>query len=86
MQNDLNNNNTSIQIRHLNVSIDNNHILKDINIEIPDKKITCIIGPSGCGKSTLLKSSNLLNDAVVKAVITSEIYLYGENIYGRNAE
>ena len=86
MQNDLNNNNTSIQIRHLNVSIDNNHILKDINIEIPDKKITCIIGPSGCGKSTLLKSINRLNDDVDKAVITGEIYLDGENIYGRNAE
>ena len=86
MQNELNNNNTSIQIRHLNVSIDNNHILKDINIEIPDKKITCIIGPSGCGKSTLLKSINRLNDDVDKAVITGEIYLDGENIYGRNAE
>ncbi len=86
MQNDLNNNNTSIQIRHLNVSIDNNHILKDINIEIPDKKITCIIGPSGCGKSTLLKSINRLIDDVDKAVITGEIYLGGENIYDRNAE
>ncbi len=86
MKHDSDHNNTDIQIRNLNVSIDNNHILKDINVDIPDNKITCIIGPSGCGKSTLLKSINRLIDDVDKAVVTGEIYLEGENIYARNAE
>ncbi|RIW29033.1 ABC transporter ATP-binding protein [Bacillus salacetis] len=31
-------------------------IVKDMSIEIPDKKITTIIGSNGCGKSTLLKA------------------------------
>ncbi|NSL50208.1 ABC transporter ATP-binding protein [Calidifontibacillus erzurumensis] len=31
-------------------------IVKDLGIEIPDKKITIIIGSNGCGKSTLLKA------------------------------
>jgi iron complex transport system ATP-binding protein len=31
-------------------------IVKDLNMEIPDKKITAIIGSNGCGKSTLLKA------------------------------
>jgi iron complex transport system ATP-binding protein len=30
--------------------------VKDMSIEIPDKKITTIIGSNGCGKSTLLKA------------------------------
>lgn len=30
--------------------------LKDINIKIPENKVTALIGPSGCGKSTFLRS------------------------------
>ena len=29
--------------------------LKNVSIEIPEKKVTAFIGPSGCGKSTFLK-------------------------------
>lgn len=29
--------------------------LNDINLEIADKELICIIGPSGCGKTTLLR-------------------------------
>ena len=66
MLNNYDHKNSNIQIRNLNVSIDKNHILKNINVDIPDNKITCIIGPSGCGKSTLLKSINRLIDDVEK--------------------
>ncbi|MGJ8546497.1 MAG: ABC transporter ATP-binding protein [Sulfitobacter sp.] len=30
-------------------------VLRDINLDVPSGKITCIVGPSGCGKSTLLR-------------------------------
>ena len=30
-------------------------VLKDINLNIPENKVTAIVGASGCGKSTLLK-------------------------------
>jgi len=39
-------------------------VLKDITLNIPDRKITAIIGPSGCGKTTLLKSFNRLTDSI----------------------
>ena len=53
---------SNMVVDKLNVTIQGNHILKDVSVEIPDRKITCIIGPSGCGKSTLLKSLNRLLD------------------------
>jgi phosphate transport system ATP-binding protein len=75
-----------ISVKNLNVSIGGKHILKNINVDIPDKKITCIIGPSGCGKTTLFKSFNRLLENNADTEITGQVLLDGENIYDKNAE
>jgi len=41
--------------------------LHDLNLSIPEKRVTAFIGPSGCGKSTLLKWVNRMNDVVPTA-------------------
>lgn len=58
------------------------HALKNINLEIPENRITAFIGPSGCGKSTLLKSLNRMNDLVAGCRITGRLLLDGEDLYG----
>src|SRR5271166_4470795 len=78
--------NTILSVRNLNVHIQNNHILKNICLDIPHKAITCIIGPSGCGKTTLLKTFNRLLESSLDVKIEGEILLGGENIHGRYAE
>lgn len=45
-----------LSIEQLRVSYGDKRILQDLNLEIPQGKITALIGPNGCGKSTLLKS------------------------------
>jgi phosphate transport system ATP-binding protein len=77
---------SEIIVNNLNVHIKDNHILKDINLSIPDKKITCIIGPSGCGKSTLLKTFNRLIDSVEGVKITGQVLVDGEDIIGSGME
>jgi phosphate transport system ATP-binding protein len=77
---------SDLKIKNLNVSIGDNHILKNVNLEIPNKKITCIVGPSGCGKSTLLKTINRLIDDNDKVKVDGEIIIDGENIYGKEVE
>jgi phosphate transport system ATP-binding protein len=71
----------TISLENLNVYIQDNHILQDVNLTIPEKSITCIIGPSGCGKSTLLKTLNRMHDETPEVKITGKVYVDDENIY-----
>jgi phosphate transport system ATP-binding protein len=75
-----------ISVKDLNVHISGNHLLKNININIPDKSVTSIIGPSGCGKTTLLKSLNRLLDDIPEVNISGSVLVDGEDIYGPKTE
>jgi phosphate transport system ATP-binding protein len=79
-------NNPHISVQHLNVHIGNQAILKDITINIPNKKVISIIGPSGCGKTTLLKSFNRLLDDTADVKVTGKVLVDGENIYDPDVE
>ncbi len=79
-------NSSSIKVQNLNVYIGKNHILKNINVEIPEKKITCIIGPSGCGKTTLFKSFNRLLENNLDTRIEGKVIVDGQDIYDKNAD
>jgi phosphate transport system ATP-binding protein len=61
-------------------------VLSNINVAIPDRKITAIIGPSGSGKTTLLKSFNRLLDLDTNVTVTGEVNVDGENIYAPGVE
>ncbi|MBP3942802.1 phosphate ABC transporter ATP-binding protein [Sphingobacteriaceae bacterium WQ 2009] len=82
--------NTQVQshivIRDLNVHIEGKHILKNINLDIPNHSVTSIIGPSGCGKTTLLKTLNRLLEDVSDVSISGSVLVNGEDIYAPDAE
>ena len=73
---------TKFHVEKLNLHYGSFHALKDINIDIPQNRITAFIGPSGCGKSTFLKSLNRMNDLVEGCRIEGTVMLGDENIYG----
>jgi phosphate transport system ATP-binding protein len=60
--------------------------LKNISIQIPEKKVTAFIGPSGCGKSTFLRSLNRMNDLIDGVKIEGTILIDGINIYDNNID
>lgn len=70
----------AIQINKLNVYANKQHILKNINLEIPKNKITVLLGPSGCGKTTLLKSMNRLTDLYKELKVTGNIFIENDDI------
>jgi phosphate transport system ATP-binding protein len=73
-----------VRIKNLNVYAEKNHILKNINLEIPKNKITVLLGPSGCGKTTLLKSMNRLTDLYKEIKVTGNIYIEEDDILNTN--
>ena len=75
-----------ISVRDLNVYYGDNHVLKNVNLDIPDKKITAIIGPSGCGKTTLLRCFNRLIDNTDNVKVSGKVLVDNENIFDPNIE
>ena len=49
-----------IKVNHLSKKFGNLEVLKDINLDINEGEVVCIIGPSGSGKSTFLRCINQL--------------------------
>ena len=76
----------SISVKDLNVWYQDVRVLKDINVDIPEKKITTIIGPSGCGKTTLLKSLNQLIYLQDEMRVEGSVIVNGENVLDKTIE
>lgn len=66
------------EIKNVNLSYGEKHVLKDINVSLYEKQVTAFIGPSGCGKSTLLRCLNRMNDLIPSCKVEGEI-LFEEN-------
>ena len=75
-----------MQIRNLQFYYGKFLALKNINIDIADKKVTAFIGPSGCGKSTLLRTFNRMYDLYPGMSATGEINLDGQNILDKSVD
>lgn len=70
----------------LNLFYGEKQALKNITLNIPDKKVTAFIGPSGCGKSTFLRVLNRMNDLIEHVRIEGEVSVDGVNIYDKNID
>jgi phosphate transport system ATP-binding protein len=62
------------------------HALKDLNMVIPEKRITAFIGPSGCGKSTFLRWINRMNDLVPTAHAAGMLKLHGQDLLDKSTD
>lgn len=78
--------NEEIVVKNLNLWFGEKHILKDINLSIPEKKLTAVIGPSGCGKTTLLRCFNRMNDLNSDAKIKGSIIIDCKDIYSNKTD
>lgn len=72
-----------LEIKHLNVSINDTRILKDFTLSVPRGEVHAIMGPNGTGKSTLAKALAGHEDYTIT---DGEVLLDGESIVGLEAD
>jgi phosphate transport system ATP-binding protein len=71
---------TKIAVRNLDFFYGNFQGLKNINLEVAERRVTAFIGPSGCGKSTLLRTLNRMYSLYPGQRAVGEIVFNGRNI------
>jgi phosphate transport system ATP-binding protein len=76
---------TKVSVDDLNVWYGDDHALKDVSMDIPEKSVTALIGPSGCGKSTFLRCLNRMNDRIKAARVEGSVQIDGTEIYNPDA-
>ena len=64
-----------IKVKNLRKSFGKVEVLKDINAEVQEKEVVCVIGPSGSGKSTFLRCLNRLEE-----ISGGEVVINGQDI------
>ncbi len=69
-----------VQVKNLDFYYGDNKALKNINFDLPDRRVTGMIGPSGCGKSTLLRVLNRMFSLYPGQRATGEVLLDNRNI------
>ena len=67
-------------VRKLGFRYGDSAALRDVSLDIPERRVTALIGPSGCGKSTLLRVFNRIYAIYPKQIAEGEVLLDGENI------
>ena len=78
--------NIEIETKNLNLWYGEKQVLKNIDLKIPEEKVTAVIGPSGCGKSTLIRCFNRMNDIIDCCRIEGKVFIDEKDIYDKRID
>ena len=68
------------QVRSLSFHYGSTQALKNLSLDVLERRVTALIGPSGCGKSTFLRCFNRMHDLTPGTRYQGEIMFYPEGI------
>lgn len=72
---------TRLYTEQVDIAYDDRLIVSNLNLSIPDAKITALVGANGSGKSTILKSL-----ARIMKIKGGQVYLDGKSIHQRTTK
>ena len=61
-------------------------VIKNVDLDVKDRRVTAFMGPSGCGKSTILRTLNRMHETTPGAHVTGEVLFDGDNIYAGDVD
>jgi len=70
-----------LRVRDLSLWYGETQALKEISLDVPERKITALIGPSGCGKSTLLRCINRMHDLIDGVRVSGQLLFHERSIF-----
>lgn len=82
----LANEKVAIEVKDWNLYYGKSQALKNVNMDLPENRVTAFIGPSGCGKSTLLRCFNRMNDLIDIVNVDGKMYLHGMDMYAKELD
>jgi phosphate transport system ATP-binding protein len=71
--------------QNFNAYFGNNHVVKDVSMDIPRNNVVAVMGPSGCGKTTFLRCINRMHELIAGATTSGVIELNNEDVYDMHA-
>jgi phosphate transport system ATP-binding protein len=75
-----------MSIRELDFFYGRFQALKDVTLDVAERRVTAFIGPSGCGKSTLLRTLNRMYSLYPGQRAVGEIIFNGQNVLGSGVD
>ncbi len=76
---------TIISSQNFNAYFGDNHVVKNVNMDIPKNNVIAVMGPSGCGKTTFLRCINRMHELIPGATSDGKILLHNEDVYSLNS-
>jgi phosphate transport system ATP-binding protein len=75
---------TIIRSENFNAYFGTNHVVKNVNMEIPKNQVVSVMGPSGCGRTTFLRSINRMHELIPGATTNGKMFLHNDDVYELN--
>ncbi len=75
-----------VSVRNLNAWFGKQQVIKDVSMDISERRVTAVIGPSGCGKSTFIRNINRMHELVPSARATGTIVLGEVDVFSAEVD
>ncbi|MBY0423413.1 MAG: phosphate ABC transporter ATP-binding protein [Parvularculaceae bacterium] len=76
----------TFECRGVSAFFGDREIIKRVDLDVAERKVTAFMGPSGCGKSTILRTLNRMHESVPGASVKGSVRFAGADLYAQGVD